>query len=193
MEQKPYKFPDEDQEDELQIEIEDDTPPSDRGKIPSDQEFIDDLERDEELDEYSIEAKKKIAGFRKVYHDERREKEAAQREHREAVALAQRLLQENQRVNQVLGNGEKEYINNVQSLAQKELNEAKRAYKDAYEVGDADGVVEAQELMQLATIKLAQAQNMRTGALQTPDYEYLRKLFFDNANKLNITPEYQWS
>jgi serine/threonine protein kinase len=28
--------------------------------------------------------------------------------------------------------------------------------------------------------------------LQTPDYEYLRKLFYDNANKLNITPEYKW-
>ena len=51
------------------------------------------------------------------------------------------------------------------------MQEAKRAYKDAYEIGDADGVVEAQEQMQLATLKLAQAHNMRTGALQTPDYE----------------------
>ena len=171
-ERTEYKFPDEidDNEDVIEIEIEDDTPEEDRGREPMPKHIVDELE-DDELDSYDAKAQQRLKQMRKVYHDERREKEAAQREHREAVAVAQRLLQENQRVNQVLGNGEKEYITNVQNLAQKEMQEAKRAYKDAYEIGDADGVVEAQEQMQLATLKLAQAHNMRTGALQTPDYE----------------------
>ena len=87
-----YKFPDEeevklvdaDKEDDFEIEIEDDTPPEDRNKTPSDPEFVESLERDE-LDEYSAEAKKKIAGFRKIYHDERRLKDAAERERQEAI------------------------------------------------------------------------------------------------------------
>jgi hypothetical protein len=87
-----YKFPDEedvqeteakglpvDTDEDLQIEIEDDTPPQDKGRKPSQPEFVEQLEKDE-LDEYSAEAKKKIDGFRKIYHDERRAKEAAYRE-----------------------------------------------------------------------------------------------------------------
>jgi len=169
-ERTEYKFPDEADDSEIEIEIEDDTPEEDRNRQPMPKHIVDELE-DDELDSYDEKAQQRIKQMRKVYHDERREKEAAQREHKEAVSVAQRLLQENQRVNSVLGNGEREYISNVQNLAQKEMQEAKRAYKDAYEIGDADGVVEAQEQMQLATLKLAQAHNMQAGSLQTPDYE----------------------
>lgn len=169
-ERTEYKFPDEYDDSDIEIEIEDDTPEEDRGRQPMPKHIVDELEEDE-LDSYDEKAQQRLKQMRKVYHDERREKEAAQREHREAVAVAQRLLQENQRVNQVLGNGEKEYITNVQHLAQKELQDAKRAYKEAYEMGDADGIVEAQEQMQIANLKLVQAHNMRTGSLQTPDYE----------------------
>jgi hypothetical protein len=169
-ERTEYKFPDEADDSEIEIEIEDDTPEEDRNRQPMPKHIVDELE-DDELDSYDEKAQQRIKQMRKVYHDERREKEAAQREHKEAVSVAQRLLQENQRVNQVLGNGEREYIGNVQQLAQKELQDAKRAYKDAYEIGDADGVIEAQEKMQFATIKMAQAHNMQAGSLQTPDYE----------------------
>ena len=171
-EQTEYRFPDEDEDDDsdIEIEIEDDTPEEDRGRKPMPKHIVDELEEDE-LDSYDEKAQQRLKQMRKVYHDERREKEAAQREHREAVAVAQRLLQENQRVNNVLGNGEKEYITNVQHLAQKELQDAKRAYKEAYEMGDADGIVDAQEQMQIANLKLVQAHNMRTGSLQTPEYE----------------------
>ena len=121
-ERTEYKFPDEidDNDNDIEIEIEDDTPEEDRGREPMPKHIVDELE-DDELDSYDAKAQQRLKQMRKVYHDERREKEAAQREHREAVAVAQRLLQENQRVNSVLGNGEREYISNVQNLAQKEL------------------------------------------------------------------------
>jgi hypothetical protein len=132
--------------------------------------IVDELEEDE-LDSYDERAQQRLKQMRKVYHDERREKEAAQREHQEAVSVAQRLLTENKRVNQVINNGEKEYVNNIQRIAQQDINIAKRAYKEAFEVGDADGIVEAQEQMQLANLRLVQAHNMQLGALQTPEYE----------------------
>jgi hypothetical protein len=110
MEQQEYKFPDEvenenevevetkgkpvDTDDDIQVEIEDDTPPQDRGRTPSQPEFVEQLDKDE-LDEYSEAAKQKIAGFRKVFHDERRAKEAADRERQEALDLAKKLLEEN--------------------------------------------------------------------------------------------------
>ena len=167
-EQAVYRFPDE--EDEIEIEIEDDTPEEDRGRQPMPKHIVDELEEDE-LDSYDERAQQRLKQMRKVYHDERREKESAQREHREAVNVAQRLLTENKRVNQVINNGEKEYVNNIQRIAQQDINIAKRAYKEAFEVGDADGIVEAQEQMQLANLRLVQAHNMQLGALQTPEYE----------------------
>jgi len=168
-EQSVYKFPDED-DDEIEIEIEDDTPEEDRGRQPMPKHIVDELEEDE-LDSYDERAQQRLKQMRKVYHDERREKEAAQREHQEAVSVAQRLLTENKRVNQVINNGEKEYVNNIQRIAQQDINIAKRSYKEAFEVGDADGIVEAQEQMQLANLRLVQAHNMQLGALQTPEYE----------------------
>jgi hypothetical protein len=167
-EQAVYRFPDE--EDEIEIEIEDDTPEEDRGRQPMPKHIVDELEEDE-LDSYDERAQQRLKQMRKVYHDERREKESAQREHQEAVNVAQRLLTENKRVNQVINNGEKEYVNNIQRIAQQDINIAKRAYKEAFEVGDADGIVEAQEQMQLANLRLVQAHNMQLGALQTPEYE----------------------
>ena len=51
-----YKFPDEidnnEAEDSLEIEIEDDTPPEDRGRQPMPKEVVDELETDE-LEDYS--------------------------------------------------------------------------------------------------------------------------------------------
>jgi hypothetical protein len=98
-----YQFPDEEvkaadevaeKEDDFEVEVEDDTPEEDKGKTPSDPEFVEALDRDE-LDEYSAEAKKKIAGFRKVYHDERRKADEADRERQEAINIAKKLYEEN--------------------------------------------------------------------------------------------------
>jgi hypothetical protein len=156
-----YKFPDEeevksvdaDKEDDFEVEIEDDTPPEDQGKIPSDPEFVESLERDE-LDEYSAEAKKKIAGFRKIYHDERRLKDAAERERQEALAIAKKLYEENKALKGKVNSSEAVAVDSFKTSAEQELAMAKKEYRDAYESGDGDKLVEAQEKMTTAKIKL---------------------------------------
>jgi hypothetical protein len=156
-----YKFPDEeeiklvdaDKEDDFEIEIEDDTPPEDRNKTPSDPEFVESLERDE-LDEYSAEAKKKIAGFRKIYHDERRKADAADRERQEALDIAKKLYEENKTLKGKVNSSEAVAVDSFKSSAEQELAMAKKEYRDAYESGDGDKLVEAQEKMTTAKIKL---------------------------------------
>ena len=78
-EQTEYKFPDEldDNTDSIEIEIEDDTPAEDRGREPMPKHIVEELEEDE-LESYDEKAKQRLKQMRKVYHDERREKEAAQ-------------------------------------------------------------------------------------------------------------------
>jgi len=181
LDQDEFKFPDEVEQEtkgkpvenaapEIEIEIEDDTPAEDRGRQPLPKPLVEELERDE-LDQYDDTVKTKLKQMRKVWHDERREKEAALREHQEALSVAQKLLQENQRIKQILTTGEKEYVSTIQSNASMELDIAKRAYKEAYDSGDSDKMVDAQQAMQEANLKLMQAKNFRMPSLQEEQYE----------------------
>jgi hypothetical protein len=161
-----YKFPDEAEESpDIVIEIDDDAPAEDRGRQPLPKSLVEELEKDE-LDHYDDAVKTKLKQMRKVWHDERREKETALREQQEAVNFAQNLFQENKRIKNILSIGEKEYVSTIQSSADLELKNAKRAYKEAFESGDSDLVVEAQQVLQEANIKSMQAKNFRMPALQ---------------------------
>jgi hypothetical protein len=161
-----YKFPDEiedkkvdepaEKESDFEIEVEDDTPPQDKGRRPSEPEFVEQLEKDE-LDEYSVEAKKKIDGFRKIYHDERRAKEAADRERQEAIDIAKKLYEENKSLKGRVSSTEMVAIDSFKSNAEQELVMAKKEYREAYESGDSEKLVEAQEKMTSAKIKLDRA------------------------------------
>jgi len=174
-----FKFPDEasesqgkpvDTQDSFEIEIEDDTPAQDRGRQPMPKNLVEELEKDE-LDKYDDEVKTKLKQMRKVWHDERREKESALREQQEAINVAQRLLQENKRIKTILTNGEKEYIATVQNAANMELEMAKRAYREAYDSGDTDQMIEAQQSLQNVNYKLMQIKNFKLPPLQEEEFE----------------------
>ena len=152
-----YKFPDE--EDKIEVEVESDVPVQDRGKTPSQPEFVESMEKDE-LDEYSEAAKQKIAGFRKIYHDERRRAEEADRERQEAINIAKQLFEENRNLKGRVNNSEKYAVDSFKTSAERELEMAKREYKEAYDSGDGDRLVEAQEKMTSARIKLDRAENV---------------------------------
>jgi hypothetical protein len=158
------------EEDRIEIEIDDDTPEQDRGVKPMPKEIVQKLEEDE-LDKYSAEAKEKLAQLKKVWHDERREKEAALREQQEAVRVAQKLLDENKKLKQAYSTGEKTYIETVQGAAELELEVAKRSYKEALETGDSDRIVEAQSKLNAAAIKSDKVKDFRPSALQEEENE----------------------
>ena len=188
MDTQEFKFPDENsqeseaksqeelnvkieaQSDEREeIEIEDDTPPQDRNREPLPQNLKEELEKDE-LDIYDDKVKEKLKQMKRVWHDERRAKEEAYREQQEAVALAQKLMDENKRIKTVLDTGSKEYAAILKNAAQLEMEVAKRAYKEAYDSGDTDRIVEAQNALQVANYKMLQAQNFKVPPLQEDDF-----------------------
>ena len=83
--------------DDIDLEIEDDTPPQDKGREPLPKEVVDELEKDN-LDDYSERVKQRMAQLKKVWHDERRAKEAADRERQEAIKFAQQIAEENKKL-----------------------------------------------------------------------------------------------
>ena len=174
-----FKFPDEKEpeakekiefevegEQETEIEVVDDTPEEDRNRTPM-KEPPQEVSEDE-LNQYSESVKKRIQHFSKGYHEERRAKEAALREKEEAIRAAQVLVEENKRLQSNLGKGQETLLEQAKIVVSKELDEAKRKYKEAYESGDADAVVAAQEALTSAKIR-AEKVNSYKPPLQKPE------------------------
>jgi len=164
-----FKFPDEASDekldDEIIVEVEDDTPPEDKNKAPLPDKIKEDLYNDE-LEDYSTKVKKKLLQMKKLAHDERREKEAAQREQNQAVEFARRLMDENKKLKSNLSNSESNVIASVTRAVEMEMEAAKKQYREAYDSGDTDKVMEAQEKLTAATLKADKIRNFRPAPLQ---------------------------
>ena len=167
-----YKFPDDEQDeaqkkgsedaeasDELEIEIEDDTPPEDRNRKPASEPPKDPT--DEELSSYDEKVQARIKKFTKGYHDERRAKEQAVREREAAESYARQIIEENKRLQQHVALGSKAYIEQTQNAANMEFEAAKKRYKEAYEAGDPDALTDAQAEMARATLAVDKAKSLR--------------------------------
>jgi hypothetical protein len=114
-----FKFPDEkqesqEQEEQFEVEIEDDTPPEDRGREPMPKPLVEELEQDE-LDQYDDNVKQKLKQMRKVWHDERARKKAA-REQQEALALAQKLWKKTRSTSSTLNQALKNTLRRLKML-----------------------------------------------------------------------------
>jgi len=160
-----YEFPDEVEakkaaaEEKFEIEIEDDTPPADRGRKPM-REPVEDP-TDEELATYDEKVQARMKKFTRGYHDERRAKEQAVREREATETYAKQIIEENKRLQQQLSSGSKVLIEQSQSSAQLELDAAKKKYKEAYETADVDALADSQAEIAKATLRMDRASGMK--------------------------------
>jgi len=168
-----FKFPDEEKDekldDEIIVEVEDDTPEQDKNKASLPEKIKEDLYNDE-LEDYSTKVKKKLLQMKKLAHDERREKEAAVREQNQAVEFARRLMDENKKLKSNLSSSENNVLASVTRAVQMELDAAKKAYREAYDSGDTDKVMEAQERLTDATLKIDKVKNFKPNPVQDEEY-----------------------
>lgn len=185
---------DEDLDEEVEIEVIDDTPQADRGRKAT--EPPDDV-TDEELEDYSDKVRKRIKHFSKGYHDERRAKEAAERERQELEQVAHRLIEENKNLKGAVSKNQEALLEQAKRTAAGEMILAKRAYKAAYEEGDSDKLVEAQEKMTNAKFKADKLSDISPEALQyqetpvkteeTEEYSTPAPIIDDKANSWAAT------
>ncbi len=146
------------------LEVVDDTPEEDRGREPLDTAPQDPT--DEELAQYSESVRKRMQKFTKGYHDERRAKEAALREKEEALRLAKSIIEENNRLKGSLTKGQEALLNQAKFAVGLELDQAKKKFKEAYDSGDAEAIVEAQEVLGKAQIKAERLASFKPAPLQ---------------------------
>jgi hypothetical protein len=172
-----FKFPDEVEEvkvevtgdDDFEVEVVDDTPEQDRGRKPLEREVEDPT--DDEIEQYTQGAQKRIKELTHARHDERRAKEATLREKQELEVLTQRLLDENKKLRQNVNTGSEQYTQMAKTAAEAELDKARREYKAAQEAFDSDAILAAQEALLDAKMKLENAKNFRQTPLQDENFE----------------------
>ena len=164
---------------DIEIDVIDDTPAKDRNRERMPKEMVEELEKDD-LTEYSDGVKKRMAQLTKVYHDERRDKEAAAREKDEAIRFAQSIVDENKRLKASLTSGKQVYIEVAKKSASNEMDMAKRDYREAYDSGDTEKIIDAQQRMNEAQYKLTQTNNYQ------PQH---KSTLQEDINHVNIQPE----
>tara|TARA_A100001201_G_scaffold128615_1_gene113706 strand:+ start:283 stop:1263 length:981 start_codon:yes stop_codon:yes gene_type:complete len=150
-------------ETELDIEVVDDTPKEDQGRKAS--EPPEDV-TDEELEGYSAKVKKRINKIQKGYHDERRAKEAAERERQEAIRVAKQLAEENKALKGDVFKGREAMLEQAKKQSADELTAAKGEYKAAYEAGDSEKVLEAQDRLTAARVRAEKLKDFKLEPLQ---------------------------
>ena len=101
---------------------------------------------EDELETYSTKVQNRIKKLTEKYRKEERDRE-------EAVRMAQQLLGENQQLKNRMQNLDKGYLTEYGTRLDSEVINAKRLYKEAYEAGDADKMMEAQEAMSKMSIE----------------------------------------
>jgi len=174
-----FKFPDEIEDekakieittdDDFEVEVVDDTPEQDRGRKPLDREVEDPT--DDEIEQYTQGAQKRIKELTHARHDERRAKEATLREKQELEVLTQRLLDENKKLRQNVNTGSEQFTQMAKTAAEAELDKARREYKAAQEAFDSDAILAAQEALLDAKMKLENTKNFRPAPLQDENFE----------------------
>jgi len=175
VEQTEFTFPDEQVdgnprkggavvEPETDIEIVDDTPEADRGRKPMSDPPKD--VTDDELSKYDESVQRRIKHFTKGYHDERRAKEAAERAREEALAIAQKVAEENRQLKGSLSQGQNALLEQAKKVVANEIDQARAKYKAAYEAGDSDALVAAQEELTTAKMKAERVNNFKPAPLQ---------------------------
>lgn len=161
--EEPVLAQDKKEEVEVEVEVVDDTPKADRGRTPSEppEEIT-----DEELQSYSESVQHRIRHAHKGYHDERRAKEAAERERDELTRSMQALLQENERIRTQNVKNQESMLEQAKHTAAAKLKEAEGRYRDAYDSGDADAVVQAQRELNEANWQSRRVAEIEQNALQ---------------------------
>ncbi len=149
------------EDDDFEVDVIDDRPEEDQvppKKNVDGEDDPDDIPEDE-LSTYSDGVQKRIKRLRYEYHEERRAREAASKQSEEAVRYAQSVHQENSRLKRQLEEGSTQLNEVAKARHDAEMGSAQKAYRDAFESGDTDALMEAQN--KINDILLARATSAR--------------------------------
>ena len=151
--------PEEDKD--VEVEVVDDTPPEDK-VAARDQDAAADFDiSEDEIGQYSDRVQKRIKRLKYEFHEQRRAKETAERQGQEAVAHTQRVMGDNAQLKELLKRGNEALYTATQSKSETELTSAEKDFREAYDAGDSDRIVEAQRRVNEALYEKRSVEDLR--------------------------------
>ena len=160
-------------EGEIDIEIIDDVEEKPEKK---DKVFAEDVKKDEPIDEEILNVdkgvQKRIDQLTAKHHEERRQKEQAAKLRDEAIIYAQRVKSENDRLNRLVSDGQQYLGKQAEERAGFAKQAAEQKYKQAYEQGNTEEMVAAQDALTRATMDAASAEQFNA---RIPEEQFMQQ------------------
>ena len=160
-------------ESEIDIEIIDDAEekPDKKDKV-----FAEDVKKDKAVDEEILNVdkgvQKRIDQLTAKHHEERRQKEQAAKLRDEAIIYAQRVKSENDRLNRLVSDGQQYLGKQAEERAGFAKQAAQQKYKEAYEQGNTEEMVAAQDALTRATMDAASAEQFNA---RIPEEQFMQQ------------------
>jgi len=115
-------------------------------------------EDDDELMSYGEKVRKRIAKVKFEHHEANRQREAAEKMREEAIRFAQQVVAKNQQYESLIQRGEGALVSQIKARASLAVDQAKSLYKTAYEAGDPEQIINAQEKLLNAQTEFREAE-----------------------------------
>ena len=115
--------------------------------------------QEDELDSYSKGVQSRIKKLTEKYRQEERDKA-------EAVRLSQQLIEENKKLKTRVQSLDSGFLNEYGNRLESQSLSAKQMYKEAHETGDADKMIEAQEVISKLAVERQRYDSAKTKAEQ---------------------------
>jgi hypothetical protein len=129
---------------DMEVEVVDDRPPEDR-RAPANKAQREDSVDEEEYQNYSKSVQDRIKKLSFQKNEERRRAEAAEREREEAVRVAKIYSEDNRKYHAIIEEGERHLVHQIRERAALQVQQAQNKYRQAYEEGNTDKIIEAQQ------------------------------------------------
>ena len=171
---------------ELDIEVIDDTPAVDK-RVKNQKDKIDYAAVDKEIASVGKLAKQRIKKLKYDFHQERRKKEQSAQLRDEAINYAKRIKGENDRLNALIVDGQQYLGHQAEERAEFAKQSAQQTYKSAYEQGNTDEMVAAQEALTKATMDAASAEQYSNAAAQ--DIQNYNAMVAEQQHSNQYTPQ----
>jgi hypothetical protein len=189
--QQAEKELDDDLNDELEIEIVDDVEEDDKPRVSENDYTGPEIPEDDEIESYSERVQKRMKKLSFEAKEAERQRQALAREREELLRVSQTFHSENEKLRQQLQQNEGTLVAQAKARLEAQLSQAKASYKEAYELGDTEKMIEAQEKLTSLNNDMYRVNNYKPRPAQQPAQQAVQPQQRPQAPKLDERQQ-QW-
>jgi hypothetical protein len=180
---------DDDLNDELEIEIVDDVEDDDKPRVSEKDYTGPEIPEDDEIESYSERVQKRMKKLSFEAKEAERQRQALAREREELLRVSQTFHSENEKLRQQLQQNEGTLVAQAKARLEAQLAQAKAHYKEAYELGDTEKMIEAQEKLTSLNNDMYRVNNYKPRPAQQPAPQAVQQPQRPQAPKLDERQE----